>query len=48
VNHALVEALLSLIKLPAYMIRICLSVMQGDVFFLVGRRLVREVVSIPL
>ena len=48
VNHALVEALLSLIKLPTYMINICLSVMQGDVLFLVGRRLVREVVSRPL
>ena len=43
VNHALVEALLQFVNLPNFMIRICLTIMRGEILFLVDRRLVREV-----
>lgn len=47
VNHALVEALLIFIGMPLFMIGICMSVMRGGIFFLVGRRIVKEVAFQP-
>jgi hypothetical protein len=47
VNHALVEALLAFIGMPEFMISICLQVMRGDVFFLVGKLPVMEVALKP-
>jgi ribonuclease HI len=48
VNHGLMEALLCYIGMPSFMISVCLQVMCGDVFFLVGNLPVMEVPLKPL